>query len=175
MPEKRRAAFRPERLQSAGAPNPIIPQILGSPAPEAAGEGFTEVRIVGVGGAGINAVGRMIEAGLSGVRFIAVNTDVQALGQSEALIQVQIGRACHRRQGHRRRSGPRSARGRGKRSQSRSGAARCSSGVHRRRSWRRHRHRRRAGDRQPRAAGGGAHRGGSDACRSPLRAPAGSE
>ena len=92
MPEKRRAAFRPERLQSAGAPDPIIPQILGSPDPEMAGEGFTEVRIVGVGGAGINAVGRMIEAGLSGVRFIAVNTDVQALGQSEALIQVQIGR-----------------------------------------------------------------------------------
>ena len=92
MPEKRRAAFRPERLQSAGAPNPIIPQILGSPDPEAAGEGFTEVRIVGVGGAGINAVGRMIEAGVSGVRFIAVNTDAQALGQSEALIQVQIGR-----------------------------------------------------------------------------------
>ena len=92
MPEKRRAAFRPERLQPVGAPDPIIPQILGSPDPEAAAEGFTEVRIVGVGGAGINAVGRMIEAGLSGVRFIAVNTDAQALGQSEALIQVQIGR-----------------------------------------------------------------------------------
>lgn len=92
MPGKRRAAFRPERLQSAEASDPIIPQILGSPDPEAAAEGFTEVRIVGVGGAGINAIGRMIEAGLSGVRFIAVNTDAQALGQSEALIQVQIGR-----------------------------------------------------------------------------------
>ena len=99
MPEKRRAAFRPERLQPVGAPDPIIPQILGSPDPEAAAEGFTEVRIVGVGGAGINAVGRMIEAGLSGVRFIAVNTDAQALGQSEALIQVQIGRRATRSRG----------------------------------------------------------------------------
>ena len=99
MPEKRRAAFRPERLQPAAALDPIIPQILGSPAPEAEAEGFTEVRIVGVGGAGINAVGRMIEAGLSGVRFISVNTDVQALGQSEALIQVQIGRRITRSRG----------------------------------------------------------------------------
>ncbi len=99
MPEKRRAAFRPERLRSAGVPDPIIPQILGSPDPEAVVEGFTEVRIVGVGGAGINAVGRMIEAGLSGVRFIAVNTDAQSLGQSEALIQVQIGRRATRSRG----------------------------------------------------------------------------
>ena len=99
MPEKRRTAFRPERLQPAAALDPIIPQILGSPDPETAVEGFTEVRIVGVGGAGVNAVGRMIEAGLSGVRFISVNTDAQALGQSEALIQVQIGRRATRSRG----------------------------------------------------------------------------
>ena len=160
MPEKRRAAFRPERLQSARSPDPIIPQILGSPDPEMAGEGFTEVRIIGVGGAGINAVGRMIEAGVSGVRFIAVNTDAQALGQSEALIQVQIGRRATgaRGTGGDPDLGPAGRRGRP--SQSRSRGARCSSGVHRRRTRRRHRHRRRSGDCQPRAAGSGAHRGG---------------
>ncbi|MAG35940.1 MAG: cell division protein FtsZ [Dehalococcoidia bacterium] len=99
MPEKRRTAFRPERLQPSTSPDPIIPQILGSPDPEAEGEGFTEVRIVGVGGAGVNAVGRMIEAGLGGARFISVNTDAQALGQSEALIQVQIGKRVARSMG----------------------------------------------------------------------------
>ena len=92
MPEKRRSAFRPERLQSTTPADPIIPQILGSPDPEVEAEGFTEVRIIGVGGAGVNAVGRMIDAGLGGARFISVNTDAQALGQSEALIQVQIGK-----------------------------------------------------------------------------------
>ncbi|MCC7103760.1 MAG: cell division protein FtsZ [Chloroflexi bacterium] len=54
-------------------------------------KGFTEVKIVGVGGGGNNAVNRMIEAGLQGVEFIAVNTDVQALQQSQALRKIVIG------------------------------------------------------------------------------------
>jgi cell division protein FtsZ len=49
------------------------------------------LRVVGVGGAGVNAVNRMIEAGVEGVEFIAVNTDVQSLQQSSAHITQHIG------------------------------------------------------------------------------------
>ena len=47
------------------------------------GESSANIKVVGVGGAGCNAINRMIESGMQGVEFIAVNTDVQA----------QIGRA----------------------------------------------------------------------------------
>lgn len=50
------------------------------------------IRIVGVGGAGTNAINRMLEAGLEGVEFIAVNTDVQALQTCEADHKLRIGR-----------------------------------------------------------------------------------
>ena len=50
------------------------------------------IRVVGVGGAGTNAVNRMLEAGLEGVEFIAVNTDVQALQMSDADHKLRIGR-----------------------------------------------------------------------------------
>jgi cell division protein FtsZ len=49
------------------------------------------IRVAGVGGAGGNAINRMIEAGLSGVDFIAVNTDLQALRNSRACQVIQIG------------------------------------------------------------------------------------
>ncbi|MAE70637.1 MAG: cell division protein FtsZ [Gemmatimonadetes bacterium] len=49
------------------------------------------IKVVGVGGAGCNAVNRMIEGGLSGVEFIAVNTDAQALMNSRADNKIQIG------------------------------------------------------------------------------------
>ncbi len=49
------------------------------------------LKVLGIGGAGGNAVNRMIEAGLSGVDFIAVNTDHQVLERSEAPIKIQIG------------------------------------------------------------------------------------
>ena len=54
------------------------------------------IKVVGVGGAGVNAVNRMIEAGLKGVEFIAVNTDAQALLMSEADIKLDIGRQLTR-------------------------------------------------------------------------------
>jgi cell division protein FtsZ len=58
-------------------------------------EDFTEqpanIRVIGLGGAGGNAVNRMIEAGISNVEFIAANTDSQALRRSLAPIRVQIG------------------------------------------------------------------------------------
>ncbi|MBN1399853.1 MAG: cell division protein FtsZ [Anaerolineae bacterium] len=49
------------------------------------------IKVVGVGGGGCNAVNRMIEAGLSGVEFVAVNTDAQALALSAAPVRVRIG------------------------------------------------------------------------------------
>ncbi|KWX07014.1 cell division protein FtsZ [Hydrogenibacillus schlegelii] len=52
---------------------------------------LAEIKVVGVGGGGSNAVNRMIESGLAGVEFIAVNTDAQALAQSKAKIKLQIG------------------------------------------------------------------------------------
>lgn len=50
------------------------------------------IRVVGVGGAGTNAINRMLEAGLEGVEFIAINTDVQALAMCEADHKLRIGR-----------------------------------------------------------------------------------
>jgi cell division protein FtsZ len=50
------------------------------------------IRVVGVGGAGLNAVDRMIDAGISQVEFIAVNTDIQALQMSDAAVKIHIGR-----------------------------------------------------------------------------------
>ena len=50
-----------------------------------------ELRVVGVGGAGVNAVNRMIEAEVSGVEFIALNTDTQSLNSSSAHVTLQIG------------------------------------------------------------------------------------
>ncbi|MGI8594427.1 MAG: cell division protein FtsZ [Solirubrobacteraceae bacterium] len=49
------------------------------------------IKVVGVGGGGTNAVNRMVDAGLSGVEFIAVNTDAQALQMSEADVKLNIG------------------------------------------------------------------------------------
>src|ERR1700755_270373 len=49
------------------------------------------IKVVGVGGGGTNAVNRMLDAGLKGVEFIAVNTDAQALQMTDADIKLQIG------------------------------------------------------------------------------------
>ncbi len=54
-------------------------------------ENFTKIKVIGVGGGGNNAVNRMIEANLSGVQFIAINTDKQALQSSKAEYKIQIG------------------------------------------------------------------------------------
>lgn len=52
---------------------------------------FATIKVIGVGGGGNNAVNRMIEDGVQGVEFIAVNTDAQALNMSKAEIKMQIG------------------------------------------------------------------------------------
>jgi cell division protein FtsZ len=49
------------------------------------------IKVVGIGGGGTNAVSRMVEAGVSGVEFIAVNTDAQALLMTEADVKIHIG------------------------------------------------------------------------------------
>ncbi|MGD9547752.1 MAG: cell division protein FtsZ [Candidatus Krumholzibacteriia bacterium] len=54
-------------------------------------ERLADIKVAGVGGAGGNAVGRMISAGLSGVEFLAINTDLQALKDSPAHQSMQIG------------------------------------------------------------------------------------
>ena len=59
-------------------------------------ENFAMIRVVGVGGAGSNAVNRMIRAELLGVEFIAVNTDAQALVKSHAPTRIRIGDAISR-------------------------------------------------------------------------------
>ncbi len=55
-----------------------------------------KIKVVGVGGAGCNAVNTMIESGLSHVDFIALNTDIQALAANKAPVRVQIGQALTR-------------------------------------------------------------------------------
>lgn len=54
-------------------------------------ENYAKMKVVGVGGAGGNAVNRMIDADLSGVEFISVNTDLQALETAKATNRIQIG------------------------------------------------------------------------------------
>jgi len=54
-------------------------------------ESFARIKVVGVGGGGCNAVDRMIDEGLQGVEFIAVNTDAQALMLSKASTRVRVG------------------------------------------------------------------------------------
>jgi cell division protein FtsZ len=68
-----------------------VPRLHRTPRPESAAY-LAVIRVVGVGGGGLNAVNRMIEAGISQVEFIAVNTDIQQLRTCEAPIKLHIGR-----------------------------------------------------------------------------------
>ena len=69
-------------------------------------ENFALIRVIGVGGGGSNAVNRMIRAEMMGVEFIAVNTDAQALLQSDAPHKIRIGDKITRGLGRRRRRRP---------------------------------------------------------------------
>ena len=57
---------------------------------------IAKIKVIGVGGAGNNAVNRMIEAGVEGVEFIAINTDAQVLFNSQADVKINIGKATTR-------------------------------------------------------------------------------
>jgi cell division protein FtsZ len=91
--ERLRHAFSsdlPENIMSPPpATPPTAPGAYYPPPPEAVGS--PQLRVVGVGGAGVNAVNRMIEAEVAGVEFVAVNTDAQSLQQSDADKTLQIG------------------------------------------------------------------------------------
>jgi cell division protein FtsZ len=86
--EPETAAPEPPRLSPVGGdePAPWGEKALGQPV----------LRVVGVGGAGVNAVNRMVEAEVAGVEFLAVNTDLQSLQLSTADITLHIGPAVTR-------------------------------------------------------------------------------
>jgi cell division protein FtsZ len=67
------------------------PHAVGEPRPHA-----PVIRVVGVGGAGVNAINRMVEAGIPGVEFMAINTDLQSLQQSTADVTVHLGSGMQR-------------------------------------------------------------------------------
>lgn len=85
-----KGGFDPKRVGEAKRERPVIPQILSPKTPELA-KGFTEIKVVGVGGAGNNTVDRMIGTGMQGIDFITVNSDIQALDRTLARKRVQIG------------------------------------------------------------------------------------
>jgi cell division protein FtsZ len=75
---------------SSGAPEDMMERAPAAQEDDA-GEGQPVIRVVGVGGAGVNAVNRMVEAQVAGVEFLAVNTDLQSLEQSSADMTLHIG------------------------------------------------------------------------------------
>jgi cell division protein FtsZ len=85
-----RQGFDPKRVDGQKRNRPVIPQILAGDTPELA-KGFTEIKVVGIGGGGTNTVDRMIESGVQGIDFIAINTDAQALERTVARKRIQIG------------------------------------------------------------------------------------
>jgi cell division protein FtsZ len=95
--ERLRHAFSseiPENVMDRPAARPVMddysrehPLPVGSVGPV----GQPVIRVVGVGGAGVNAVNRMVEAEVEGVEFLAVNTDLQSLQQSTADVTLHIG------------------------------------------------------------------------------------
>jgi cell division protein FtsZ len=74
-------------------PEPVADGLVASPARPV---GTPVLRVVGVGGAGVNAVNRMVEAEIAGVEFLAINTDLQSLQQSAAHQTLHIGGAITR-------------------------------------------------------------------------------
>jgi cell division protein FtsZ len=81
LPDNMMAPPRPPAPAADEWPGYAMGEELGAP----------QLRVIGVGGAGVNAVNRMIEAEVGGVEFLAINTDVQSLQQSSAHLTLQIG------------------------------------------------------------------------------------
>jgi len=78
----------PTRYESLPEPAPRLEYA----APRDSASYLAVIRVVGVGGAGLNALNRMIDAGISQVEFVAVNTDLQQLQLSDAPVKIHIGR-----------------------------------------------------------------------------------
>lgn len=72
---------REEQRENAYSNAPVVPELNGN----------AKIRVIGVGGAGNNAVNRMIEAGIESAEYIAVNTDAQILARNKAGTKIQIG------------------------------------------------------------------------------------
>jgi cell division protein FtsZ len=93
--ERLRSAFSseiPENVMDRPAARPVMDDYSREhPAALAGPVGQPVIRVVGVGGAGVNAVNRMVEAEVEGVEFLAVNTDLQSLQQSTADVTLHIG------------------------------------------------------------------------------------
>jgi cell division protein FtsZ len=83
----------PEPTPATTLTKPAVPTVAhnrdswGGTLPET----YANIRVVGIGGAGGNAVNRMIDAGVDGIEFVSVNTDAQALSGSKAPVYVRIG------------------------------------------------------------------------------------
>src|SRR5436190_23957544 len=88
----------PVRLEPVPKPPPMLQPLPEQPARlhrVPAGETaayLAVIKVVGVGGAGLNALDRMMDAGLAQVEFVAVNTDIQQLRMSDAPVKIHIGR-----------------------------------------------------------------------------------
>jgi cell division protein FtsZ len=90
--ERLRHAFSSEIPENIlDRPDPYARPQAGPPIPQARPIGKPVIRVAGVGGAGVNAVNRMVEAQLNGVEFLAINTDLQSLQQSTADVTLHIG------------------------------------------------------------------------------------
>jgi cell division protein FtsZ len=85
-PEPKREEKPRPKLEPLPEPPPRLHRV---PEP---GAYIAVIRVVGVGGAGLNAVNRMIDADISQVEFVAVNTDIQQLQTSDAPVKIHIGR-----------------------------------------------------------------------------------
>jgi cell division protein FtsZ len=104
---------KPEKPAKRAVPEPLeMPRLRAVPDPGDPGEAgdgtpaepgslrargeasayLASIRVVGVGGGGLNALQRMIDAGIHGVEFVAINTDAQQLAGSDATVKLQIGR-----------------------------------------------------------------------------------
>jgi cell division protein FtsZ len=91
-PEPPRIRHEPPPPPRYADPLPEQPARLNRAQRPDSGAYAAVIKVIGVGGAGINAVNRMIDAGISQVEFIAVNTDIQALHMSDATVKIHIGR-----------------------------------------------------------------------------------
>jgi cell division protein FtsZ len=84
-----------QAAEPATRPRVVDISDVGDPPPSSTSRGtpyLAVIRVVGVGGGGCNALNRMIESGVGGVEFIALNTDIQQLQMSDAPIKIHIGR-----------------------------------------------------------------------------------
>ncbi len=155
-PPRELPVYEPPVTRYEPLPEPA-PRLHRAPRSEP-GAYLAVIRVVGVGGAGLNAVNRMIDAGISQVEFVAVNTDMQQLQLSDAPVKIHIGRELTQGLG----SGAEPDIGRRAAEESlrpdQARAARLRHGLRHRRRGRRHRHGRGAGRRADRARARRAHR-----------------